>query len=109
MDQAEYALMDAAEHRLWWYRALHVRLIEALGMLEGRVLDAGCGTGGLLATLRARRPGLDLFGLEWSAFPATRAAAKSAAAIARGSVNAMPFADTTFDAAIAADVVCHAA
>jgi SAM-dependent methyltransferase len=108
MDQAEYALMDAAEHRLWWYRALHVRLIEALGIVDGRVLDAGCGTGGLLAMLRARRPRLDLFGLEWFAFAAARAAAKSTATIARGSVNAMPFADATFDAAIAADVVCHA-
>ena len=27
----------------------------------------------------------------------------------RGSVNAMPFADRSFDAAIAADVLCHAA
>ncbi len=109
MDQAEYALMDAAEHRLWWYRALHARLIEALGALEGRVLDAGCGTGGLLAALRTRRPHLDLVGLECSAFAAARAATKSAAAIVRGTVNALPFADASFDAAIAADVVCHAA
>ncbi|HTB45323.1 MAG TPA: class I SAM-dependent methyltransferase [Acetobacteraceae bacterium] len=109
MDPSEYASMDAAEHRLWWYRALHVRLIEALGLHEGRVLDAGCGTGGLLARLRANRPHLNVVGLEWSTFAATRAAAKSAATIVRGSVNAMPFAGATFDAAIAADVLCHAA
>ncbi len=109
MDPTEYALMDAAEHRLWWYRALHARLIEALGLQTGRVLDAGCGTGGWLTMTREQRPHLKLVGLEWSAFAAARAAAKSAASIVRGSVNAMPFADASFDAAIAADVLCHAA
>ena len=38
-----------------------------------------------------------------------RAAAKSGAPVARGSVNALPFADASFDAAIAADVLCHRA
>jgi SAM-dependent methyltransferase len=39
---------------------------------------------------------------------ATRAAAKSGAAIASGSINALPFADACFDAAVSADVLCHA-
>ena len=37
-----------------------------------------------------------------------RAAAKSGAPVVRGSVNALPFADASFDAAIAADLLCHA-
>ena len=61
----EYALMDAAEARMWWYCALHARLADALGGVAGRVLDAGCGTGGLLAVLRDR-PGLALVGLEFA-------------------------------------------
>jgi SAM-dependent methyltransferase len=109
MERVEYALMDEAEHQLWWYRALHVRLVAALGYREGRVLDAGCGTGGLLSVLAAARPGLALVGLEWSEFAAARAAAKSPALIVRGSVNALPFAPASFDAAITADVLCHAA
>src|SRR6202051_3979787 len=91
MHPTEYALMDAAEDRMWWYRALHARL---------------CGS---LATLRPHRPDLIRFGIEWDETAAPRARGKSGAAMARGSVNALPFATDSFDAAIAADVLCHAA
>jgi SAM-dependent methyltransferase len=109
MDPAEYALMDAAEDRMWWYRALHARLCNSLTTIRGNVLDAGCGTGGFLATLRTRRPDLAGFGLEWDNTATLRASNKSAAAVARGSVNALPFASDSFDAAVSADVLCHAA
>jgi SAM-dependent methyltransferase len=94
---------------MWWYRTLHARLGDALAGVQGRVLDAGCGTGGLLAALRRTHPALHLVGLEWSDAAARRAAGKSGVAIARGSANAMPFASASFDAAIAADVLCHGA
>ena len=77
--------------------------------IDGDVLDAGCGTGGLLARLRAERPGLRPVGVEWAEPASRRAAAKSGAPVARGSVNALPFADARFDAAIAADLLCHGA
>jgi SAM-dependent methyltransferase len=110
MEPAEYSLMDAAEERMWWYRALHIRLLDMLADIPaGPVLDAGCGTGGLLAQLREWRPELAAVGLEWSAAAAARAAAKSGAPVARGSVNALPFADASFTAAVTADVLCHAA
>jgi SAM-dependent methyltransferase len=108
MDPAEYALMDAAEAGMWWYRALHARLCDSLASTYGRVLDAGCGTGCFLAVLRRHRPDLARFGIEWDQTAAARAKAKSAAAIAQGSVNALPFASASFDAAISADVLCHA-
>jgi SAM-dependent methyltransferase len=109
MEPSEYALMDDAEQRMWWYRALHARLLDALAGMHGRVLDAGCGTGGLLAVLAARRPDLDLVGLEWAQPAAERARQKSKAAVVCGSVNALPIARASFDAAIAADLLCHAA
>jgi len=109
MDAAEYALMDAAEDRMWWYRALHARLCAALAGRGGRILDAGCGTGGFLAALGLRRPDLVRFGVEWDATAAARARSKSEAALARGSVNALPFADDSFDAVVSADVLCHTA
>jgi SAM-dependent methyltransferase len=109
MESAEYALMDAVEDRMWWYRALHARLLAALADVHGKVLDAGCGTGGLLARLHAGRPDLGLIGVEWSEPACRRAATKSGAPIVRGSVNVLPFADAGFDAAIAADLLCHRA
>jgi len=109
MEPAEYDLMDAQEGSMWWYRALHARLLDALAGVQGRVLDAGCGTGGFLAMLRGGRPDLDRFGLEYAPEAASRAARKSAAPVACGSVNAMPFADHSFDAAVTADVLCHEA
>ena len=106
MEAAEYGLMDEAEARMWWYRALHVRLADALAGVTGAVLDAGCGTGGLLATLA---PGRVMVGLEYDGAAARRAAGKSAAMIAQGSINAMPFGPGCFDAVVSADVLCHAA
>ena len=107
MDPAEYALMAEAEGRMWWYRALHTRLLAALADIDGPILDAGCGTGGLLARLGPARP---LHGLEYSPLAAPVAAAKSAggALITRGSINALPYASQTFAAAVSADVLSHA-
>jgi SAM-dependent methyltransferase len=111
MEPDEYASMDALESRMWWYRALHVRLLDALAEQNtaGPILDAGCGTGGFLAALTAANPTLSAFGLEWHEPAATIAAAKSGRPIARGSINALPFAANTFGTVIAADVLCHAA
>lgn len=109
MDAAEYQLMDQAETAMWWYRALHAHLIDALKPVTGSVLDAGCGTGGFLETLHHARPDLRCIGAEWSEAACRRAANKSAASIVRGSVNALPFKDNSFDAVVLADVLCHAA
>jgi SAM-dependent methyltransferase len=109
MHPDEYALMDRAEAAMWWYRALHARLCDALNGVPGRVLDAGCGTGGFLAMLRDQRPDLMRFGVEWNQDAAARAQQKSGATVVRGSINALPFADASFDAAVSADVLCHAA
>jgi SAM-dependent methyltransferase len=54
----EYAKMAEAEGTLWWYRALHHLVLAALDKHSpGKrvsILDAGCGTGGLMLFLRDR-------------------------------------------------------
>jgi len=53
----EYDNMAEAEKSLWWYKALHNLVLEAIqesfDSKEISLLDAGCGSGGLLLTLKA--------------------------------------------------------
>jgi SAM-dependent methyltransferase len=113
VEPAEYALMDAAEDAMWWYRALHARALAALSQPGWPdrlpVLDAGCGTGGFLARLRRARPDLKAMGVEYHPPAAARARRKSGYPVAIGSVNALPFGSGRFGAVLSLDVLCHAA
>lgn len=110
MEPAEYDLMDAAEERMWWYRALHMRVMDALRRRPGpagAVLDAGCGTGGLLRRLAAL--GQPLAGLDFNPLAAARAGVKSGALASAGDANRLPFRDRAFGALTSCDVLCHRA
>ncbi|WP_137128298.1 class I SAM-dependent methyltransferase [Roseomonas sp. HF4] len=110
MEPAEYDLMDAAEERMWWYRALHARVLDTLARRPGpagAVLDAGCGTGGLLCRLAAL--GRPLAGLDFNPDAARRAAEKSGAVATAGDANSLPFADGAFAALASCDVLSHRA
>lgn len=53
----EYQLMFDAEERLWWYRILHEKVVSTIkkkygGNTKISLLDAGCGTGGLMQFLK---------------------------------------------------------
>jgi len=72
-----------------------------------KLLDAGCGTGGFLASIARRMPTTDAVGLDGDEIACRWAAEKSARPVCAGSVNALPFADATFAAIVSADVLCH--
>jgi SAM-dependent methyltransferase len=98
---------------MWWFAALHENLLLLDRLVTGPsaartpLLDAGCGTGGLLARLAAAYPARTVIGLDADSAACGRATAKSARPVCAGSVNALPFADGRFGAIFSADVLCH--
>jgi SAM-dependent methyltransferase len=112
MRAEEYERLAAVETRMWWFRGLHRNLVQVWrraglpsGSGKSRLLDAGCGTGGLLQRLAQDDPAAIRIGLDRDPL-ACRFAGK-VASVTQGSIDALPFADTAFDAIFSADVLCH--
>lgn len=119
MNADEYPKLAAVEDRMWYFRALHGHveraLAASLGAAQAKVLDAGCGTGGLIARLSARHPAWRWTGVDLSelacAFADRRvggnAPGRPVAVIQRAAIEALPFPDASFDAVVSADVLYH--
>lgn len=113
MNADEYLKLAEVEDRMWYFRSLHAHAARALASAglaaDAAVLDAGCGTGGLI--LRARQwPG----SYRWSAIDfmplACQLARQRCGAgvdIREASITALPFAEASFDAVASVDVVCQ--
>lgn len=114
MERAEYERMHAVEDRMWWYRGLRLLVADLLrwalerSAVAGCALDAGCGTGGMLAKLGASVGGHATIGLEYDANAAALAFAKTQRPIVVGSVTEMPLGDARIAAYLSLDVLCHA-
>lgn len=111
MDEREYDVLDATEASMWWFRGLHGHVERMVGRFvpasARRALDAGCGTGGILAHVGAAAPALARYGFDYVASAARRAAGKTDAAVCVASVNSLPYDNGAFDLAICADVLGH--
>jgi len=98
---------------MWYYRALHRHvgrsLAAGLPAAGAQVLDAGCGTGGLLRWLHAAQPAWTLTGLDFSPLACELARTRTAGEVVQGSIAALPFGDAQFDAIVSCDVVCQVA
>lgn len=102
MEVHEYERMRELEERHWWYRSLHEFVLARLGN-AGRVLDVGCGTGGMLASLAERHA----IGVDLSPIALAYAGRRGLTTLVRASACALPFPDASFDAILALDLLYH--
>lgn len=111
MHEDEYRKLAELEDRMWYFQALNRRIVETLAPLvapgPARLLDAGCGTGGLIRALRAARAEWAVTGLDVSPRACALARERTSAEIVEGSAGALPFPDAHFDAVVSADVLCQ--
>jgi len=119
MEPLEYETLRRQEESFWWYRGLH-RLIgdrvdASLNSIPPsprgvQLLDAGCGSGGMLAHLATRfGDRLDLTGIDVSPLALRPAAERGVARLARALVDRLPFADASFELILSLDVLYHRA
>src|SRR5438045_607097 len=98
MHSDEYLKLAQVEDRMWYFRSLHRHVQRELARADfpadARILDAGCGTGGLMLRLRsawprARFTGIDLMPL---ACELARKRCGPDVEVRLGDITALPFA-----------------
>ena len=112
MNNDEYLKLAEVEDRMWYFRSLHAHIARELTPTVpagGSVLDAGCGTGGLILRLRAQQPGWRYAGIDFMPIACELARQRCGADVdvRVASITELPFADGSFDAVVSADVVCQ--
>ncbi len=106
-----YERLYALEEQHGWTRGMRDFAGALLApLLQGnnvcRVLDAGCGTGGMLSWMQRFQP-TTVVGIDLSAHALDFSRQRGHRALVQGSVTCLPFRDQSFDLVMSADVLQH--
>lgn len=107
MEELEYIAMDKLEKEHWWFVAKRNFLVEMLsrcGIVEGNVLDVGCGTGAVMQFLAQRKYQVE--GVDMSD-TALNFCVKKGLRVSKGVAEKLPYPDDSFDVVTALDVIEH--
>jgi ubiquinone/menaquinone biosynthesis C-methylase UbiE len=107
MEEVEYQKLYDLELTHWWYLGLRELFLSNLQIPNSssfRLLDAGCGTGGLLQVLQNKYPPV---GMDANEEALTLCNKRGIKFLVRGSVGNIPFPSETFDCIVSLDVLYH--
>ena len=111
MQTQDYADLYEVEEDFWWFvgmREITEALLEPIiSSGAGRVLDAGCGTGGMLSRLTRYAAANQIVGIDFSETALRFCIQRQPQLLARASVSELPFADASFDLITSFDVLQH--
>ncbi len=106
MKPEQYSILRECEDQHWWYVVLRGLV---LAEMQGRVpvgtpvLDAGCGTGGMMERLKAWQ----MEGIDSSELAVRLCEERGLIHVRQGSVNELPYADGSFAAVLCLNVLYH--
>ncbi len=108
MEKNAYEMMFRVEDNYWWYVALRSLVFSYIDssfpkQSRLRILDAGCGTGGLLGKYGAHHS----YGLDYSQEALKFCKIRNLSNMIRASVCDIPFSDDSFDLVVSLDVLYH--
>ena len=111
MQPQDYAYLYELEENFWWFVGMREITRSLLDQIisepAGRVLDAGCGTGGMMAQLASYATERKVVGIDFSETALRFCAQRQHQNLARASVAELPFPDSTFDLITSFDVLQH--
>jgi len=110
VNEIEYQKLAAVEDTMWWFRGLRKNVFALIDRFVSHraapMLDAGCGTGGILRALAQTYPRSALYGIDIFRGAVSHAAI-TGAHVSVASVNALPFRSDFFGCIFSLDVICQ--
>jgi SAM-dependent methyltransferase len=108
MDEQYELQTHQVEDQHWWYRGRRRVLSEVLDSLQlpasVSILDAGCGSGRNMVELAAHGT---VTGIELAETSVEAARRRDVGEVVAGSLDTLPFPDSSFDLAVTLDVIEH--
>jgi len=112
MQAQDYAYLYELEENFWWFRGMREISKVLLDPIcatarERYVLDAGCGTGGMLSWLTQYAESSGVVGIDLSTTALQFCRERTHQQLTQGSIAQLPFADSSFDLVTSFDAIQH--